>query len=635
MEKAKKNDSLMTQMGLTSDEQAKIKGFVGFTQDDALALKDLLPLITEKADFIVDRFFENIKRYPELMDLIDRVGSNVDRLKVTQKKYFLTMFEGEYGENYFETRLKIGAMHTKIGLTPRWYLGSYSIYLQSITPLIMHKYRLRTTKRNRALFALYKIIAIDSELVIDTYNRKSWDGEISDYAGQVEAINRSLGVIEFELDGTILNANGNFLNVMGYTLDEIKGKHHHLFVDAHYAKSPEYIAFWEKLGRGEYDAGVFERVGKGGKTVWLQSSYNPILDSNGKPFKIVKYAADITEQKNKDMRYKEQVTIFSGMMEKVAAGDLRERVEVTGDDELVMLAQSLNAMIESLSTMARQITEASDSMFKMLDELLAATSSQSSGASEQAAAVNETTSTLEEIKVASTQTLTKTQQLAEIAERTRKEGEDGIATVDEAVKGIESVREQMENIAQTILALSEQTQQIGEITSVVTNLAQQSKMLALNASIEAAKAGEAGKGFSVVASEVKELAEQSQQSTAQVQKILQDIRHATDRAVMATEEGRKDVDSGVILVQKSGEMMKQLGAVIHEAGTANQQIIVAVRQEVAGIEQTNAAMAEINKVINHFVNSTQQTKTATTELSSVAEKLKSLVSIYQLAQGAK
>ena len=115
-----------------------------------------------------------------------------------------------------------------------------------------------------------------------------------------------------------------------------------------------------------------------------------------------------------------------------------------------------------------------------------------------------------------------------------------------------------------------------------------------------------------------------------MQKILQDIRHATDRAVMATEEGQKGVDAGVLLVQKSGEVMSKLGAVIHEAGIAHQQIVMAVRQEVAGIEQTNAAMGDINKVTSHFVKSTEQTKNASTQLSMFAEKLKSTVAVYRL-----
>jgi len=201
--------------------------------------------------------------------------------------------------------------------------------------------------------------------------------------------------------------------------------------------------------------------------------------------------------------------------------------------------------------------------------------------------------------------------------------------VEQAVAGMGVIRERVENIAHTILALSEQTQQIGEITDVVSSIAQQSKMLALNASIEAAKAGEAGKGFAVVAAEVKELAIQSQQSTAQVQKILQDIRRATDRAVMATEEGNRRVDAGVILVEKSGEMMKQLSEVIDETVRASRQIVAAVQQEVIGIDQVSNSMNEINKVTSQFVSSTQQTQDAAINMNEVAERLKACVSIYK------
>ena len=115
-------------------------------------------------------------------------------------------------------------------------------------------------------------------------------------ASQIQAINRSQAVIEFGLDGTIIHANENFLNALGYALDEVKGKHHSMFVDPTYRSSPEYRMFWEKLGRGEFDAGIYKRIGKGGKEVWIQASYNPIIDQSGKPFKVVKYATDITEQ---------------------------------------------------------------------------------------------------------------------------------------------------------------------------------------------------------------------------------------------------------------------------------------------------------------------------------------------------
>src|SRR6202789_1824773 len=133
----------------------------------------------------------------------------------------------------------------------------------------------------------------------------------ADYEGQLAAISKAQAVIEFDVSGKVLNANANFLAAIGYTLDEIRGQHHGLFVDPVYRSSPEYRVFWEKLGRGEYDAGQYKRVGKGGREVWIQASYNPIMDMNGKPFKVVKYATDVTEQKLRAADYEGQLAAIS------------------------------------------------------------------------------------------------------------------------------------------------------------------------------------------------------------------------------------------------------------------------------------------------------------------------------------
>jgi methyl-accepting chemotaxis protein len=317
-------------------------------------------------------------------------------------------------------------------------------------------------------------------------------------------------------------------------------------------------------------------------------------------------------------------------VETVSNGDLTGSVTLEGGEDLVRLGNALNEMNADLVRITKETTSASNATSSSTSELKAAVSSLSSGASQQAASVNETTTTLEEIKATSAQTLSKAQQFGDVAERTRREGEQGVEAVEEAIRGIESIRERMDSIAQTILALSEQTQQIGDITTVVSNIAQQSKMLALNASIEAAKAGEAGQGFSVVAAEVRDLAEQSQQSSAQVQQILQDIRHATDRAVMATEEGAKGVDTGVDLVSRSSEAIKQLSDAIREASLASQQIVAAVRQEAAGIDQVSTAMNEINKITAQFVTSTKQSEQATNDLIGIVTGLQKSVSAYKL-----
>ncbi|MFY9259774.1 MAG: methyl-accepting chemotaxis protein [Gallionella sp.] len=314
----------------------------------------------------------------------------------------------------------------------------------------------------------------------------------------------------------------------------------------------------------------------------------------------------------------------------VASGDLTRRLVVTGNDDLSQLGHNINMMTENLATIASGTTEVVSVIQSTLQEMQNAINYQSTGALEQAAAVNETTAALEQIKGMGAQAMERVQILGATAERSRQESEQGSAAVEVTIAGMASILQRMDGIAQTILALSEQIQQIGEITGVVTNLAQQSKMLALNASIEAAKAGEAGKGFAVVAAEVRELAEQSQQSTAQVQKILQDIRHATDRAVMATEEGSKGVDAGMLSVQRSGDVMRQLNEVVRETVLASQQISAVVKQQFIGLEQVTSAMKDINQVTSQFVINTRQSKVASEEISKVVGQLQESVSTYKL-----
>lgn len=281
----------------------------------------------------------------------------------------------------------------------------------------------------------------------------------------------------------------------------------------------------------------------------------------------------------------------------------------------------------AITVIAKGITSACYNMLITLDEVRHAVDAQSSGASEQASSINEITSSLSEIEKSSSQTMEKTKSLGDNAERTSEKAQLGLTSVDQSVAGMKSVRDKVQVIAQTILDLSHQTQQVGEITTVVNNLAQQSKMLALNASIEAAKAGEAGKGFSVVAVEVKNLAEQSEQATIQVQKILENIRHAAEKAVMVTEEGTKGVDQGTELVEQTGDIIRNLNNVIQETTTATQQIQSAVRQEGAGIEQITAGMNEINQVTSSFVISVKQTIDAMSNLESISKNLKTYVDI--------
>lgn len=323
------------------------------------------------------------------------------------------------------------------------------------------------------------------------------------------------------------------------------------------------------------------------------------------------------------------IRAFRVQSNRIAKGDLTTRVEVNSTDEIGQLGDDLNIMTDNLSVITKQITEACHNMVSTIEEVRRSIEMQSTGASEQASSVNEITASLEEIQKSTMQTTEKAKALGDVADRTRIKGEEGLRAVENSVKGMKAVREKVQTIAHTILDLSHQTQQVGEITAVVNSLAQQSKMLALNASIEAAKAGEAGKGFAVVAAEVKNLAEQSEQSTAQVQKILENIRHATEKAVMVTEEGTKGVDYGTALVEETGASVRNLSDVIHETTIASQQIQAAIKQESIGIDQITAGMNEINQVTSSFVNSVKQTTEAINNLATIAQRLKAHVDVYK------
>lgn len=622
--------AMLERFGLSDSEQVRLKELYGFSAEIKAALNGVRLLVLDHAKTLCTDMLIWMEHQEEFKGVVDALRSGGSGTALDLSRFLTGLFDAEYGGRYFSERLLIGRQIYASGVPPRIFATLYVWLFNVLEGLLRRRFVFRPQRLHSGINAINRLFALDAELTLHSWSRQMEDTRFADFQAQIEAISLSHAVIEFSLDGAILNANQNALNVYGYSLEELRGQRHSLFTDPAYEASNEYRMFWDRLNRGEYDAGEYRRIAKGGREIWVQAVYAPVLDEKGRPCKIIKYANDITFQKRQSADYQTRVRSYSAFIDEVAHGNLRQRVNAGGHDELSLIGQNLNTMTESLASMAGEVSQASNEIFGTLNQLQVAVNAQSAGASQQAAAVNQTTVTLEEIMATSTQTLVKAQQLGESADRTRREADLGLQTVKQTIGGMEDIRNQVENIAKTILALSEQTQQIGDITSVVTNLAQQSKMLAFNASIEAAKAGDAGRGFAVVAAEVKDLAEQSQQSTAQVQRILLDIRRAADRAVMATEDGCKGVDQGVNLVQKSGEVMRQLSAVVQDSAMASQQIVAAVRQEVAGIKQVTTSMNEINRVTAQFVAGTEEVKVASTRLGDVAGKLRDSVSVYKL-----
>ncbi|MFZ0146445.1 MAG: PAS domain S-box protein, partial [Candidatus Sulfotelmatobacter sp.] len=338
----------------------------------------------------------------------------------------------------------------------------------------------------------------------------------ADYAGQIAAIGKSQAVIEFKMDGTVLGANDNFLKTLGYTLDEVKGKHHSMFVQEAYRQSPDYREFWAKLNRGEYQAAEYLRIGKGGKEVWIQASYNPIMDLNGKPFKVVKYATDITQQVNTKnevaagaereklaaVELKQKVDSILKVVTAASEGDLTQEITVLGSDAVGLMGQGLSKLLGNLRTGFAAIGQNAQSLASASEEL-------SSNSQQMSANAEETSA---QAKVVSTNTAQVSQNLQTVATGAEEMGasiKEIAKNATEAAKVATSAVKVAETANSTVSKLGDSSTEIGQVIKVITSIAQQTNLLALNATIEAARAGEAGKGFAVVANEVKELAKET------------------------------------------------------------------------------------------------------------------------------
>lgn len=319
---------------------------------------------------------------------------------------------------------------------------------------------------------------------------------------------------------------------------------------------------------------------------------------------------------------------MAGVAERISAGDLTVEVKPKSDEDV--LGKAFAIMIENLRRVTANIQESIGILSSSAQQIVATTTQVASAATETAAAVTETTATVEEVKQTAQLATQKAKFVSESAQRAAQVSESGRKSVAESIDVMKKIREQMESIAESIVRLSEQSQNIAEIMLSVNDLAEQSNLLAVNASIEAAKAGEQGKGFAVVAQEVRNLADQSKQATVQVRSILNDIQKATNAAVMVTEQGSKAVDAGVKQSVLAGESVQKLGESIAEAAQAATQIAASSQQQMVGMDQVVQAMENIKVASGQNVASTRQTESAAKNIEELGRKLSELAALYKV-----
>ncbi len=406
-------------------------------------------------------------------------------------------------------------------------------------------------------------------------------------SSQLAAIDRSQSMIEFALDGTVLHANANFLTTMGYTLDEIKGKHHSMFVEPSFRATPDYRLLWEKLARGENESGEYKRIGKGGKEVWIQGSYNAILDQSGRAFKVVKYAIDVTAQVEASRAMQDAVRQTQDVVTAAKDNDLSHRVPLEGKTgDIAQLCGGVNGLLDTMSTMVSEISETAQSLTTAAREIATGNFDLSQRTEQQAASLEETAASMEEL----------TNTVRQNAENAQQANKLASSASDVALKGGEVVAE----VVGTMQGITQASRKIADIIGVIDEIAFQTNILALNAAVEAARAGDQGRGFAVVAAEVRNLAQRSANAAKEIKGLISD--------------SVSKVESGSRLVDTAGKTMEEIVQSVKRVTDIMAEISAASQEQRAGIEQVNNAVTQMDKV-------TQQNAALVEEAAAAAKSM--------------
>ena len=361
----------------------------------------------------------------------------------------------------------------------------------------------------------------------------------------------------------------------------------------------------------------------------IAAEYIEHISEGDLPAKITTpFSGDFNKIKNNLNHMLDLLNEMAQAVNQVAKGDLT--IGVTPRSAKDALGNAIAQMLANLHQLTGQMQEATENISKANSNISAATTEQAATVTEQAAAIAETTTTVGEVRQTAEQSVERAQLVSEMASNTLKLAESGLDAVKKTEDGMLGLKDQVRNIAETILNLSEQTLQIGEIIATVNDIADQSNLLALNAAMEAARAGEAGRGFAVVAGEVRNLAEQSRQATAQVSGILTEIQKAANTAVMVTEKGTKSAEGGVKLAQATGDSIRVIREHTQQAVAAAEQIAVSARQQLAGMDQITRAMGNINQGATQTQEGMQQVNQAAQNLNDLARQLTSIVQQYKI-----
>lgn len=410
-------------------------------------------------------------------------------------------------------------------------------------------------------------------------------------AAVLHAINQSQAVINFKPDGTILGANDVFLKTMGYSLEEIKGKHHRMFVEPGYAASDDYRKFWQRLENGEFFIASYHRIAKNNRDVWLQASYNPIFDARGKVIEVVKVASDITSTQQIGIALKD-----------LATGNLCAEIRhpLTGSLDSIRLA--FNSSMASLRQAVSNVLVAADNIHQNSVLVSDSANQLSARAERQAASLEETAAALEEITNSVHGLTNSTVHMRDVTEKANTEARTSSQVVGGAV--------------QTMQDINKNATQISNIIGMIDEIAFQTNLLALNAGVEAARAGTAGRGFAVVATEVRALAQRSADAAKEIKSLI-----SSSNQVVA---------SGVASVTNANRSLDQVSDYIQTINKSVGEVATGAKEQSLALSQVNLAVSEIDKVTQQNAAVAEQTASASRELVQGAQNITELLGQFNI-----
>lgn len=416
-----------------------------------------------------------------------------------------------------------------------------------------------------------------------------------DYAGKIAALSRSQAMIEFRPDGTILTANENFLTVMGYTLQEVVGKHHRIFVEPDEANSTDYAQFWRNLNDGQYEAGEFKRRAKDGHPVWIQGAYNPIFDAHGKITKVVKFAIDVTARVT-------SVQTIGAALKQLSEGNVSRPVERPLTPELDQLRVDLNQAMAALRQTLLAVSQTAGSVTSASSEIRSSSEDLSRRTEQQAASLEQTAAALDQITATVKRTAEGAKHARDVVNGTKSEAEKSGSIVREAVKSMDGIESSSHKISQII--------------GVIDEIAFQTNLLALNAGVEAARAGDAGRGFAVVAQEVRALAQRSADAAKEIKALIS--------------ASTQQVAAGVNLVGQTGQALDRIISHVGEIDSVVSDISASATEQSTALSEINTAVNQMDRATQQNAAMVEQATAACHGLANDANELSTLINRFDV-----